>query len=72
MSKVEKLAVNNIIEINLIRKQLQDKPKLLQVFDEVCKCANKQLNAEAGIPTTAPPFEPDEEFTLVLESDSED
>ena len=67
MSKVEKLEVNNIIEINLIRKRLQDKPNLLEVFDYVC---NKKLNDEKyGSP---PPLEPEEELTLELDSDTDD
>lgn len=70
MSKVEKLEVNNIIEIKLIRKQLQDKPNLLEVFDYVCNCANKKLNDEKyGSP---PPLEPEEELTLELDSDTDD
>tara|TARA_B100001094_G_scaffold327146_1_gene384672 strand:+ start:4157 stop:4390 length:234 start_codon:yes stop_codon:yes gene_type:complete len=71
MSKVEKIEVINIIEINLIRKQLQDQPKLLEVFDHVCRCANKQLNEEAGKRVTSPPVE-NEEFVLELDSDTDD
>ena len=73
--EVERLEVKNIIEIDAIRKILkarkgaETQPRLLEVFDYVCKCANKQLNDEARKNTISPPLEP--ELRLELESDSD-
>tara|TARA_R110002094_G_scaffold168342_1_gene151102 strand:- start:78 stop:296 length:219 start_codon:yes stop_codon:yes gene_type:complete len=43
---MEKISCDNIIEINQIKKILQDKINLLKVFDDVIATANINLNKE--------------------------
>ena len=43
---MEKISCDNIIEINQIKKILQDKKNLLKVFDDVIATANINLNKE--------------------------
>ena len=43
---MENLSCDNIIEINQIKKLLQDKINLLKVFDDIIAVANINLNKE--------------------------
>lgn len=57
---METLEVKNIIEIKEILKILQNKPQLLQVFNDILGVANRVLNDEK--PSIIP---------LILEDDTE-
>lgn len=46
MSKIEKLNIGNIIEINEIKSILSKDKNLLDIFNLVLKVANKSLNME--------------------------
>tara|TARA_R100000654_G_scaffold6346_3_gene16724 strand:+ start:5486 stop:5731 length:246 start_codon:yes stop_codon:yes gene_type:complete len=48
MSKIEKLDVNNIIEVKRIRGVLQSHPELLTIFEVLMNNVNKNINTEKG------------------------
>tara|TARA_R100001015_G_C4596922_1_gene152087 strand:- start:68 stop:307 length:240 start_codon:yes stop_codon:yes gene_type:complete len=70
--KIEKLDVDNIIEIKQIRGLLHatHRPELLTMFELLCRTANKKINDEKGEVMD----EDDEEEYIEpeLESDSDD
>jgi hypothetical protein len=70
---IEKLEVENIIEIKQIRGCLQLRPELLTIFDMLCKTANLALNTEAKkVDNTEPVIEDYIEPDLMSDSDDED
>ena len=69
--EIEKLDVDNIIEIKQIRGILRDRPALLAVFEMLCKTTNQRLNTEAKkIDNTEPIVE--DNIEPMLDSDSDD
>tara|TARA_R100000773_G_C4219582_1_gene118174 strand:+ start:2932 stop:3168 length:237 start_codon:yes stop_codon:yes gene_type:complete len=46
MSKIEKLNIGNIFEINEIKSILSKDKNLLDIFNTILKIANKSLNME--------------------------
>ena len=44
--EVEKLDVKNIIEIQIIRSMLKDRPELLSIFEILLIMSNNRLNEE--------------------------
>lgn len=46
MSKIEKLNIGNIIEVNEIKSILSKDKNLLDIFNTILKIANKSLNME--------------------------
>jgi len=71
--KIEKLDVDNIIEIKQIRGLLRttNRPELLTMFELLCRTANKKINDEKG----ADEKDDDDEEEYIepeLESDSDD
>ena len=70
--EIEKLDVDNIIEVKLIRRELKNKPKLLTVFEMLCVVASQKLNSEGEKIKKDPPIESDEDIDNLLESDTEE
>ena len=72
--EIEKLDVDNIIEVKLIRRELKNKPKLLTVFEMLCVVASQKLNSEGEKIKKDPPIESEEEEDIdnLLESDTEE
>jgi hypothetical protein len=69
---IERLDVDNIIEVKLIRRVLKDKPKLLTIFEMLCVVASQKLNSEGERIKKDPPIEEEEDITNLLESDTDD
>jgi len=71
--EIEKLDVDNIIEIKQIRGLLQVRPELLTIFEMLCRTTNQRLNTEAKkIDNTEPVVEEEINIDNELESDSDD
>tara|TARA_R100001463_G_scaffold105168_1_gene159689 strand:- start:194 stop:427 length:234 start_codon:yes stop_codon:yes gene_type:complete len=70
--EVEKLDVDNIIEVKLIRASLKNKPELLTIFEMLCVVASQKLNSEGEKVKKDPPIEEEEDIDNFLETDSED
>ena len=68
--EIEKLNIDNIIEIQNIRKLLINHPDLLSMFELLIVMSNNRINAEADKPQKKIIEEEDEE--PILDSDSED
>lgn len=68
---IEKLDVDNIIEVKLIRKLLKDKPELLTIFEMLCILSSKKINSE-GESIKDPPIEEEVDIDNLLDSDEED
>jgi len=68
--EIEKLNIDNIIEIQNIRKLLINHPDLLSMFELLIVMSNNRINAEADKPQQKIIEEEDEE--PILDSDSED
>ena len=67
---IEKLDVENIIEIQNIRKLLINHPDLLSMFELLIIMSNNRLNAEADKPQKKI-VEEEELFSMELDSDSD-
>jgi hypothetical protein len=69
--EVEKLDVENIIEIQNIRKLLINHPDLLSMFELLVIMSNNRINAEADKPQKKIEVEVEEEVILESDSDSD-
>lgn len=70
--QIEKLEVQNIIEIKQIRGLLQSRPELLTIFEMLCKTANLSINGEDKTKKIIIDDDTDDEIDIKLESDSDD
>ena len=70
---IEKLEVENIIEIKQIQEILSDSPELLTIFEIICKNANLSLNKECKVKheSSSSDEEDFQEEEIILESDSD-
>ncbi len=71
MSKIEKLNIGNIIEINEIKSILSKDKNLLDIFNMVLKIANKSLNMEE-IEDIIEDTETEKSISIYSDSSSED
>jgi len=72
MSKVEKLNIGNIFEINEIKSILSKDKNLLDIFNTILKIANKSLNMEE-LEESIEDSESDKSISIYSDSDeSED
>jgi thymidine phosphorylase len=71
MSKIEKLNIGNIIEINEIKSILSKDKNLLDIFNMVLKIANKSLNMEE-IEDIIEDTETEKSISIYTDSSSED
>lgn len=71
MSKIEKLNIGNIIEINEIKSILSKDKNLLDIFNLVLKVANKSLNMEE-IEEIIEDSETEKSISVYSDSSSED
>lgn len=70
MSKIEKLNIGNIIEINEIKSILSKDKNLLDIFNMVLKIANKSLNMEE-IEDIIEDTETEKSISIYSDSDSD-
>lgn len=49
MVEIEKLDVNNIIEVKQIRGCLQHRPELLAFYEILLNCCNNKINNETAV-----------------------
>mgnify|MGYP005827791695 FL=1 len=70
--EIEKLRVENIIEIKQISGLLQKRPELLTIFKMLCRSANVSINGEDRTKKNIIDDDTDEEIDMKLESDSDD
>tara|TARA_R100000656_G_scaffold101806_1_gene74087 strand:+ start:3169 stop:3411 length:243 start_codon:yes stop_codon:yes gene_type:complete len=71
--EIEKLKVENIIEIKQIEGVLKSRPKLLTIFKMLCRSANVSINEEDRCKKNIIiDDDTDEEIDIELESDSDD
>lgn len=71
MSKIEKLNIGNIIEINEIKSILSKDKNLLDIFNTILKIANKTINNE-NINNIIEDSESEEDISIYSDSESED
>ena len=69
MVEIEKLDVNNIIEVKQIRGCLQHRPELLAFYEILLNCCNNKINNETAVSSME--IE-DNDFDTFLCSDDED
>tara|TARA_R100000664_G_C2757780_1_gene146196 strand:- start:1487 stop:1732 length:246 start_codon:yes stop_codon:yes gene_type:complete len=69
--EIEKLRVENIIEIKQISGLLQTRPELLTIFKMLCRSANVSINGEDRSKKNIIDDDTDEEIDIKLESDSD-
>lgn len=69
--EIEKLRVENIIEIKQISGILQSRPELLTIFKMLCRSANVSINGEDRTKKNIIDDDTDEEIDMKLESDSD-
>lgn len=70
--EIEKLEVENIIEIKQIRGLLQLRPELLTIFEMLCKTANLSINGEDKTKKIIIDDDTDDDIDIDLQSDSDD
>tara|TARA_R110000787_G_scaffold209315_3_gene319347 strand:+ start:2985 stop:3194 length:210 start_codon:yes stop_codon:yes gene_type:complete len=68
--EVEKLDVENIFEIQIIRSMIKHRPELLSIFEILLIMSNNRLNDECKIVDNKPPTI-EENIDPVLDSDSD-
>jgi len=71
MSKVEKLNIGNIFEINEIKSILSKDKNLLDIFNTILKIANKSLNMEE-LEESIEDSESEKSISVYSDTDSED
>ena len=69
--EIEKLDVDNIIEIDRIRTILINQPDLLSMFELLVIISNKRLNSDTETKIKKIEDDSDEEIDVILDSDSE-
>ena len=69
-SKIEKLDVNNIIEVKRIKGCLQKTPELLTIFEMILRCCNHNINLEKKVERME--IEDDDWVDDLLSSDSDE
>jgi len=71
MSKIEKLNIGNIFEINEIKSILSKDKNLLDIFNTILKIANKSLNMEE-LEESIEDSESEKSISIYSDTESED